>query len=247
MSGFALPTGGVKWKRCAHIIIAAVVAGNLVGLAGNVATSIYFAKFSQLLKLSMTVVSSNNTDDATFFRASDAFDTASQVSAIQAKSEVAVLLLIILAFVVVGLTSLRRVASALHQIDESSVTAEQGRKLRLQIIGVTSSVFLAFLLRAVLSLLKAIGKQHQQTSLPICPTADKTFSDRQFCDAQCYDDSTHIFFWLIYETSFEPIVQLIASPLALLVALWGMTSPLTLQLMMEAWRGDLRVALVQRR
>ena len=37
--------------------------------------------------------------------------------------------------------------------------------------------------------------------------------------------------WLIYTPEFQLVVMLISSPLALLVALWGMTSERTLQQM----------------
>jgi hypothetical protein len=244
MSGFAVRGGDARWKHCARVVIAAVLAGNLVGLAGNLASSVYFEKYSQLLRASITIVKLNNTDDEMFLRASDQFDTASTIAAIQPKCEVAVLLLVIVAFFVAGLVSLRRISTALNDIHEVSDLAEQGRKLRLQILGILASVFVAFLLRSVLSTLKAVGNKHQQTSFPLCTLTENMPSEKSFCDAACYDDSTHIYFWLTYETSFEPVVQLIASPLTLLVALWGMTSPLTLQLMRATMRRDVHVALV---
>ena len=51
------------------------------------------------------------------------------------------------------------------------------------------------------------------------------------CDASCYNTFTHIVQWNVFTPEFQPTVNAISSPLALLVALWGMTSKLTLQLM----------------
>ena len=51
------------------------------------------------------------------------------------------------------------------------------------------------------------------------------------CDAICYNVYSHITQWNAYTPEFQTTVVLISSPLTLLVALWGMTSKLTLQLM----------------
>ncbi len=42
---------------------------------------------------------------------------------------------------------------------------------------------------------------------------------------------THFVGWTIFTPEFESTIVLISSPVALLVALWGMTSKATLQLM----------------
>ena len=52
-----------------------------------------------------------------------------------------------------------------------------------------------------------------------------------YCDASCYNVYTHIVGWMFYTPEFESIIVLISSPLTLLVALWGMTSNATLQVM----------------
>ena len=47
----------------------------------------------------------------------------------------------------------------------------------------------------------------------------------------------HLLNWMIYTPEFQLVVVLVSSPLALLVALWGMTSKATLQLMKSNTRG----------
>jgi hypothetical protein len=42
--------------------------------------------------------------------------------------------------------------------------------------------------------------------------------------------------WMFYTPQFQLVIVLVSSPLALLVALWGMTSEYTLQLMNESER-----------
>ena len=57
------------------------------------------------------------------------------------------------------------------------------------------------------------------------------------CDG-CKNVYTHIQVWVHYTPEFRLIIIMVSSPLALLVALWGMTSDRTLQLMrlkLDCW------------
>ena len=58
------------------------------------------------------------------------------------------------------------------------------------------------------------------------------------CDPACNNVWTVILNWLQFTPEFQLIVVLISSPLALLVALWGMTSERTLQ-HMRSGRGQM--------
>ncbi len=51
------------------------------------------------------------------------------------------------------------------------------------------------------------------------------------CDASCHNVYSHISGWSIFTPEFESTIVLISSPVALLVALWGMASNATLQVM----------------
>ena len=59
-----------------------------------------------------------------------------------------------------------------------------------------------------------------------------------FCDA-CYNEYTHIAQWMTYTPEFQLMIVLVSSPVALLVALWGMTSNATLYLMKTSQRETL--------
>jgi hypothetical protein len=125
-------------------------------------------------------------------------------------------------FVVVGVLSARRVSSRLLDLDASSPLTATGRALRWQMLGTTAFVFLSFVVRSVFSTMHAVAYQLRDID-KACPTFT-------VCDA-CYNMYTHMAHWMFYTPEFHLMVILISSPLALLVALWGMTPRSTLQLM----------------
>jgi len=92
-------------------------------------------------------------------------------------------------------------------------------------VGTTAVVFVTFLLRAVFSIFIALANALQTTNTG--------------CHAPCSACSNmwmHIVNWLQYTPEFQLIVMLISSPLALLAALWGMTSKRVLQHMTSSGR-----------
>ena len=127
------------------------------------------------------------------------------------------LLIIILAFAVVGIASARRVSSALRHMNHEHGAA--GRQLRRQIVGTAAFVFVTFLLRAVFSTIIALANALQI----------EVFTCSNGCDPACNNVWTVIGIWLQFTPEFQLSVVLISSPLALLVALWGMTDKRTLQ------------------
>ena len=99
------------------------------------------------------------------------------------------------------------------------------RHVNRQIVGTAAFVFLTFLLRAVYSTMFALANELQnEGNFVNCPSST-------YCDASCYNVYTFMQQWLFYTPEFQLMVVLISSPLAMLVALWGMTSARTLQLM----------------
>jgi hypothetical protein len=133
-----------------------------------------------------------------------------------------VLLLIVVAFVAVGVLSARRVSARLLGVDAASAAAATGRALRLQMVATTAFVFITFVLRFVFSIMSAVAYELRDF--------DKQCSGG-FCDASCLNVFTLIAQWMGFTPEFESTIALISSPVALLVALWGMTSKATLQVM----------------
>ena len=86
-------------------------------------------------------------------------------------------------------------------------------------MGTAAFVFVTFLLRAVFSTMNAVSNA-LQIQVYTCDNP---------CDPACNNVWLVITFWLEFTPEFQLIVVLISSPLALIVALWGMTSAHTLQ------------------
>ena len=229
MMEFAMPKGEGVWSRWVvggRVVLAAVVAGNVVGLGGNVAATVYFQRAAESFSAASAAFASNNTADGNNFR--DLADQKAQLAyttlSLQSFCEVAVLLLIIVAFAVVGVADARRIRSALLDTTFAPAAAA-GRQLRLRIAGTAAFVFVTFLLRAVYSTMYALGNELQNQGNGVnCPSST-------LCDVSCYNVYTLMQQWLFYTPEFQLTVVLISSPLALLVALWGMTTARTLQLM----------------
>ncbi len=154
---------------------------------------------------------------------------AADAASLQQFCEVAVLLIIILAFAVVGVACARRVSSALRMrgLNDEHVEAV-GRQLRQKIVGTAAVVFVTFLLRAVFSIMNALSNA-LEIQVATCSNG---------CDSACNNVWTVIQNWLLLTPEFQLIVVLISYPLALLVALWGMTDKRTLQ-HMRSGRGQM--------
>ncbi len=202
-----------------RVVIAAVVMGNAVGLAGNIASAVYTESAAAALQDTVAYLIANNTPQALNSEATsrEAVGHASSVSSVQAFSEVAVLLLIVAAFLAAGILCARRISRLLLAVSAASTAGVVGRALRLQIMATAGFVFVAFILRSVFSIMYALSYQFQDVSNQ-CPGSPS------LCSATCYNVFTHIQRWLLSTPEFQLITVLISSPLALLVALWGMTN-----------------------
>lgn len=67
---------------------------------------------------------------------------------------------------------------------------------------------------------------------------DKDCALKYYCDDECYNMYSHIVIWMVFTPAFQLSIELISSPLALLVALWGMTSNVTLRMMLRYGREE---------
>ena len=88
-------------------------------------------------------------------------------------------------------------------------------------MGTTAFVFLTFLLRAVFSTMNALANALQT----------KVFTCSNVCDPACKNVLAVILYWLVLTTEFQLSVVMISSRLAMLIAMWGMTSKRALELM----------------
>jgi hypothetical protein len=232
MTDFAVPKSDGLSRRLdvgGRVVMAAVVVGNVVGLCGNVAAAVLSKQTGDLFNAAAAAFAANSTQAAYVFVAqADQKDTvASDAGSVQEFCEVAVLLLIIIAFAVIGPACARRLSSEQQRFDDNpfvdaayaAAAAPAWRKVRRQILGTAAFVLVTFLLRAVFSIMNALS-----SALLI---EDNTCSNR--CDPACNNVWLVIKLWLQFTPEFQLIVVLISSPLALLFALWGMTDKRTLQ------------------
>jgi hypothetical protein len=248
MSDFVLSQGGGTrkwWVAGGRAVMAVVVLCNAVGLAASIAAAVYSQKSADAYSAASMLYASNNTrNDALKYLSSQRSYTQLAIynASIRQVCEVAVLLLIVLVFAVVGVVCIRRLSSALTILDTAGpdMAAQHrmrfrvvnqamalGRQLRQEVFITTGFVFVAFLLRSVVSTMLAVANQSQDASRP-CSSRVKGLNS--LCNV-CYNPYTHITQWNSYTPEFLSTVVLISSPLTLLVALWAMTSKLTLQLM----------------
>ena len=237
MMVFAAPPGAGMpklWAAAGRVVMAAVVLGNAVGLAANAAAAVHSQKAAQAESTASAYYAANNTEEG------HKFDLLSQhegqlrgsISSVQRFAEVAVLLIIVVAFAVVGTLCARILYTRVKPIGVDAgydaFIATVGRTLRLQMLGTTGFIFVTFLLRSVFSTMLAVALQLRDIDKE-CPGA------KTACDA-CYNEYTHISTWMLYMPEFQQVIILISSPVAQLVALWGMTTKSTLHLMMTSKR-----------
>jgi hypothetical protein len=235
-----------RWAAAGRVVMAAVVLGNAVGLAANAAAAVHYQKAAEAYSIASTYYAANKTSkDGNNFRllSNEARQLAGSIETVQRFCEVAVLLLIVVAFVVVGVLCMRRFITSMTILDaaaqsasvgkaerlQMSVAAATGRALRLRMLGTTGFIFVTFLLRSVFSTMNAVVLQLRDSDNNSCPPELST------CDPSCRNMYTLISLWMGFTPEFQTIITLMSSPVAQLVALWGVTSKATLHLM-NSWR-----------
>jgi hypothetical protein len=209
-----------------RIVMIAVVAGDCIGIFGNVASAVYWVQGADRHSEASAAFAGNLTTEAAAYlsAALQKNELGEKFSTIQKFSEVVVLLLIVVAFAVVAAVCSRRITAAVN----CSADLAAAQRVRLQILGTAAVVFVTFLLRSVFSIMFAVADALQNDSEADCSG---------LCDG-CKNVYAHIQAWVHYTPVFRLCIILISSPLALLVALWGMTSDRTLQLMrlkLDCW------------
>jgi len=234
------------WTHGSRIVMAVVIAGNLIGFASNVAAAVYSMEMSAFAYAASEAFTSNNTETAMHFMglADSKFHVTLIAVSVQSFCEVAVLLLIISAFILAGTLFVSYANAMLHdlalaangnaeairRVDEFSsvrgrsetkklaaIVILMGQRHLRQVLMTVGFVFVTFLLRAANSTMFALGNALQNDNAACASSAKK-------CDDSCFNMYSLMQTWLIYTPEFQLIVVLFSSPLALLVALWGMTT-----------------------
>jgi hypothetical protein len=205
-----------------------------LGICGNFGAAFYQNQGADFNVESARAYAINDTVTGKALRAvaNQKDQIAGGLASIQRFSEVTVLIIVIAAFFTVGCFSARVIASALRSlhiaeqklVSKAGVAGEQGRQLfasagvqgrRLQrkVIGTSVFIFVTILVRSAFTVLYAAAQALQNNGDP-CATS--------FCDP-CHNVYSNIIGWIVYTPVFQQVTMLIASPIALLVALWGMS------------------------
>jgi hypothetical protein len=219
-----------RWLVARRLVLASVISGNLAGLAANVATAVSYYQRADLLMIVSVDLAANSqinytsTDYPKFDQVADELQRAFQISSIQPFCEVAVLMIIILAFVVVGVACVRRIGSLfsmLHTLSppHGGAAIALGSQMRREMIVTTTVVFVAFVIRSVYSTMFAVAFSLQNFS-----KISRECQGFSVCDASCFNEFTHMLFWMIRTPELQLVIMLISNPLPLIVALWQMTS-----------------------
>jgi hypothetical protein len=211
-----------RWAVGRRFVVAVVVAGNLVGLAGNVAAAVQWQPTVELWTAASAEWTMNNTDTADSIGRQGTAHNKRAIStlSVQAFSEVAVLLLIIAAFSVVGIACFRRIGSFLSVVGAAEAAVAEGRQLQLQIVATSAVVFVTFLVRSVYSTMYALAVGLQNFDSPLKSCSEPT----NLCNSACYNVFAQMEVWMKRTPEFVLMIVLTTKPLPLLVALWGMTS-----------------------
>ena len=243
-----------RWFAAGRLVMGVVIAGDLTGVCSNVATAVFykqssnsFADISDRLHVNATQ-NINVTRRVNNFISSaasrDAFvhlRSAEVASSIQQFCEVCLLLLIVVAFAVIGAKCAHRMrllqrhlnadgrgsggggssssSSSSSIITVSTQLSEDVSRVRRQIFGTIFAVFLTFVLRAIYSTMFAVANLLQNAE-----------SCDQLCGTGC-NPYTNMRSWIVLNPEFQLVIILISSPITMCVTLWGMTTERALQLM----------------
>jgi hypothetical protein len=234
-----------------RLFLLAVFAGLVIGTLSNIAATVYYALSASARVAAGAAWSSNNTElgEKQDSAAHRNVTLALTISSVQRYMEAAVLMLMIVAFVVIGYKSSRVISNALRALSltqqrllgipatsrrsaapEQALLVQQasgqGRRLRRKIVITFIFVFFSLLARSFFSILYAFALAFEQESC----------DDRLQCGqcGPCKNTYALILRWILYTPELQLLIMIFASPLALLVALWGMTDVAEIERMPSA-------------
>jgi hypothetical protein len=241
---FAVPSALAaqrRWALCGRIVIALVVVGNTASLIFSTVAAVYRDQVAKIYIDSSAAFAANRTDLGIYlFKSSlPIFEQGTSAAAFQELLETIVLLLIITAFVAVGGMGARLLNSALRHLRNAqdvitvagygagqaknlaAAAGAAGKQLRWKIVTTVSVVFVTLLLRAVFAVFYSTANRLQNQSCSIVYVA---------C-APCWNQYAHMQFFFVTTPELQLLINLVATPLTLLVSLWGMTDVRALELM----------------
>ena len=152
------------------------------------------------------------------------------------------LFIMLVSFVVAGALCIRRFYSGTRT--NATEAGRRNNKVRRQIIGTVSTVFLTFLIRAVYAAALAASRQGGNVILTPLSVGQEVYQSkcnngRSVADLcrSCEGLGLIVQTWLYLCPAFPFTVFLLSSPVTILVALWGMTTDSFLESLGWKWAG----------
>ena len=208
-----------KWKKARVCFLIVIVCLMVLGICANLAAAFYYSQASVSSNDAADAYADNKTATGAQLRSlgNTRHSLAGSIASIQRFSEVASLLLIILAFLIAGSfgfkavsSVLRSVSAAKHKINErvgdvssaenSQLVADaslQGHQLNVKLLVTTVFMFVSLLLRSIYSIFYAVAQSLQNNGDP-CAVS--------WCDP-CKNVYSNIHGWLLYALSLPPTHQ----------------------------------------
>lgn len=240
-----------------RVVVGLVVVGSIVGFGCNLAASVYFGKSSALYDAAAQnpfTTSYNRTMLSAAADLSEGVDFSAGFFGLEAF----MLLLIVVILFTVGTLGARSIRSTLiaiqnhapastrmltskaHCADAATLkhlqhAVDVSRRLQRQVVGTVAVVFVSFLLRSAYSIMFAVANAFQNSNVSC-----ENYVGR--C-SNCYNSFTHMQIWMLNTPSFQLTIMLISQPVALVVALWGMTSGHTLEVMRSQYAQSNEISL----
>jgi len=236
MISFAASTTIRRLAFTGRIVLVAIVAGNAAGVTGNIATAVYLGRTADYCDDAAAAFANNNTAAGhdSNDKSNQVYQSASEAASVQRFSEVAVLLITTTSFVAAGVFCSRVIRAALRNLERSTreivqsnsgavveqvrqlsdKAGNEGRMLQRRVVATVAVVFTTFVLRAAFSVMNAFTAALQNVHAG-CPS---------LCATPCNNTYALMQTVLTFRPEVQVLVILISSPMALLVALWGMSN-----------------------
>ena len=213
----ALPRAVVDSQRsvaAGRLLVCSVIAVNLVSVSGSVGEAVYWKRVSN------GISNANEVNDGIGNTLFANWMSAVKFASICQFCEVAMLLLIITVFLVLGALCARRMRVALRSMsnDASDQLRAEFMSVRRQILVTVCFVFTTFVLRAVSSTMFAAV--NSLANDPQC----------SYCESSC-NVAALAQTWYVLTPEFQLSIIFVSSPFTMLITLWGMTTSRALQLM----------------
>jgi len=233
--------GSQRWFAAGRIMMGVIIAGNLVGISSNIATAVFDKQASDSFSALAAALQAKDAQGINSFINSssiiDAFQSLENVDktySVQQFCEVLLLLLILVAFAVVGAKCAHRMRVVeRHLHADANPGSSRTMQLRGDVAGVRRQifatvfvVFLTFLLRAVYSTMFALANFGQNSGDGKC---------EELCGSGC-NQYSNMRSWIVLNPEFQLVIILISSPVTMCVTLWGMTTERALRLLVPCRR-----------